>query len=227
MISIEKALLINLSSGLSLGSAWRGLKTEPIPAEKIPNTLVLNGHHVAELRQLWERRAEPVIAALEALSAQADRLLDQGPWSVVDKTNLPNGQDPHDYRSLAKYWWPDPAKPDGIPYFRRDGDVNPACYSSDYDLLRLESLSDSTVALALSAFITGNVAHRARAIELLRVWFIDPLTRQNPSFAQAQHIPGDTSIRSAGLIESRRLIYIVEAIRLLSATGELPETITQ
>src|SRR3989338_7278865 len=31
----------------------------------------------------------------------------------------------HDYMSQAPYWWPDPSKPDGLPYIRRDGNTNP------------------------------------------------------------------------------------------------------
>jgi hypothetical protein len=27
--------------------------------------------------------------------------------------------------SLAPYWWPDPSKPDGKPYIRKDGVKNP------------------------------------------------------------------------------------------------------
>ncbi len=25
--------------------------------------------------------------------------------------------------SVGPYWWPDPSKPDGLPYIRRDGEV--------------------------------------------------------------------------------------------------------
>jgi len=27
--------------------------------------------------------------------------------------------------SLAPYFWPDPSKPDGLPYLRKDGQTNP------------------------------------------------------------------------------------------------------
>src|SRR5215510_4532646 len=32
---------------------------------------------------------------------------------------------PHDFYSNGDYWWPDPAKPDGLPYIQRDGQSNP------------------------------------------------------------------------------------------------------
>ena len=31
----------------------------------------------------------------------------------------------HDFYSNADYWWPDPSKPDGLPYVQRDGESNP------------------------------------------------------------------------------------------------------
>lgn len=33
--------------------------------------------------------------------------------------------DANDYVSLARYFWPDPNTPNGLPYIRRDGHVNP------------------------------------------------------------------------------------------------------
>jgi len=32
---------------------------------------------------------------------------------------------PHDYYSNGDYWWPDPAKTNGLPYLQRDGRTNP------------------------------------------------------------------------------------------------------
>ncbi|MEI9974387.1 MAG: alginate lyase family protein [Ignavibacteriota bacterium] len=42
----------------------------------------------------------------------------RGPYSVVQKSRVPPSGDKHDYLSQAPYWWPDPAKPDGLPYIR-------------------------------------------------------------------------------------------------------------
>ena len=43
------------------------------------------------------------------------------------------GGDKHDYLSFGSYWWPDPDKPDGLPYIRRDGGVNPESQSGSSD----------------------------------------------------------------------------------------------
>ena len=47
------------------------------------------------------------------------------PPSVMDKGVTPPSGDKHDYMSQAPYWWPDPTKPDGSPYIRKDGERNP------------------------------------------------------------------------------------------------------
>ena len=41
--------------------------------------------------------------------------LNVGPLSVVRDKRLAPSQDPHDYTSIAPYFWPNPATPDGLP----------------------------------------------------------------------------------------------------------------
>ena len=36
---------------------------------------------------------------------------------------------PHDFYSNGDYWWPDPSKPDGLPYIQRDGESNPGNFT--------------------------------------------------------------------------------------------------
>ncbi|CAB5216486.1 unnamed protein product [Rhizophagus irregularis] len=58
-------------------------------------------------------------------------------YSVTLKPQLAPSNDPHDYMSLARYFWPDPNKPDGLPYMRKDGYSNPEIETiKDYSLLR-------------------------------------------------------------------------------------------
>src|ERR1039458_4379832 len=71
---------------------------------------------------LWAQASSP---ALDTLVQQADRELKTGPLSVMHKKLTPSSGDKHDYMSVGPYWWPDPSKPDGLPYIRRDGVINP------------------------------------------------------------------------------------------------------
>src|ERR1051325_3257264 len=65
-------------------------------------------------------------AAIETLVRSADRAVANNTvYSVTLKPQLPPSGDEHDYMSLGRYFWPDPTKPDGLPYIRKDGFVNP------------------------------------------------------------------------------------------------------
>ncbi|MCW2338229.1 hypothetical protein M2337_002462 [Sphingobium sp. B2D3A] len=67
---------------------------------------------------------------------------------MVDKGNVPPSGDLHDYMSIAPYWWPDPSAPDGKPYVRKDGRVNPERTTADYDLSALSRMSADVETLA-------------------------------------------------------------------------------
>lgn len=70
--------------------------------------------------------------ALDELRKQRGALLKQPPISVTFDKKLPSpGGDPRDFTSCGPYWWPDPARPDGLPYIRRDGQFNPDFRSYD------------------------------------------------------------------------------------------------
>ena len=59
------------------------------------------------------------------LQKDADKALQEGAFSVVEKTQTPPSGSKHDYISIGPYWWPDLSKPDGLPWIRQDGEINP------------------------------------------------------------------------------------------------------
>ena len=75
--------------------------------------------HLANVKQSI---GEPFYAtAYQALKEEADQTLDTQPLSVMMKEKTPASGDKHDYMSQARYYWPDPQKPEGLPYWSRDG----------------------------------------------------------------------------------------------------------
>ncbi|KPQ13239.1 MAG: glycosyltransferase [Rhodobacteraceae bacterium HLUCCO18] len=166
----------------------------------------------------------------DRLVLEADLALQRGPYSVVNKSDLPPGGDRHDYYHPAPYWWPNPATSNGYPFVFRDGERVPGTQlyepeSARYDRTRLQFMFDDTTTLALAWLATGRDAYIGHAADLVRRWFLDPETRMAPHLTYAQvrgRWPGDTGAKS-GLIEMKDLYYFLDAVRLVERAGALSE----
>jgi hypothetical protein len=187
---------------------------------QVPGVFLLDAGQLRSARTAVAASDPRVMPAWTALKAEADQALTLERFSVVDKTTTPPSGDKHDYMTQAPYWWPDPAKADGLPYIRRDGERNP-----ELDRLPDHGAMDKMIAavstLALTAYLGGDGRYGAKAADLLRAWFIAPETRMNPSLTYAQFIPGINTGRGIGLIETRGLARLVDAIGLIDSVGAL------
>lgn len=116
----------------------------------------------------------------------------------------------HDFYSNGDYWWPDPNKPDGLPYIRRDGQSNPDNFFQHR--LALRQFRDAVAALASAYAIDGQEKYTQKAVTLLKVFFWDEATKMNPSLLYAQAIPGRASGRGTGIIDTLHLAEVALAI---------------
>lgn len=138
-------------------------------------------------------------------------------YSVMDKEQVPPSGDKHDYMSQAPYWWADPSKPNGLPYIRRDGERNPELNKIS-DTKEMDALIEEAETTALAYFFSGDEKYAEHSAKLIRTWFIDAKTRQNPNLNFGQGIPGINTGRGIGLIETRELYRIIDAAILLQGS---------
>ncbi len=182
-----------------------------------PRVFLIDAGKLEKTKQSIRAGDKTFAAALDKLDSDARKTLGAGPFSVVTKTTTPPSGDKHDYMSQAPYFWADPAKPDGLPYIRRDGERNPEINKiSDHQTM--DQMVAGVGALALAYYFKGDEAYAKHATRLLRVWFLDPETRMNPNLQYAQAIPGITTGRGIGLIETRGLTRVIDAIGLLAGS---------
>lgn len=151
-----------------------------------------------------------------AVASNAEKALKLPIATVVDKKQPSPTGDPHDYVSYGRYWWPDPASSNGLPFIRRDGYPNREQMAhGDKDCLGRMIKTVETLAQAWQLEHREDFARRAG--EWIRAWFVTPATRVNPSFEYAQVRLGHDGNHgsSSGLIDTRGFIHLIDALRLL------------
>ena len=180
-----------------------------VVVEDIGDNLAVQ-HRLTGLEQIIANA--PQVVLTEAL----DRRLREGPWTVT--TERPEGVvlDPNDYYSEAPYWWPDPASPGG-PYIRKDGQTNPNRFTAHKNALN--AMADAVFTLGASAYLLDEPRYAQRAARVIRVWFVDPKTRMNPSLEYSQAIRGRNDGRGAGIIDGRVFIRAIQGMEFLAQTG--------
>jgi hypothetical protein len=196
-------------------SGERAQSAATIPPEPSPRPLTLRREVLARAKERLRLGAPELKPAFERLQRDAAKALAAPIVAVTDKkTLLPPSGDAHDYFSLSPYWWPNPSKPDGLPYIRRDGVTNPES-KRDLDQPRVAQMGGNASTLALAWYFTGDERYARRAGQQLRAWFLDPATRMSPHLRFSQLVRGNPEERGSGIIDTRWFIEAVDASELL------------
>ncbi len=161
----------------------------------------------------YQQHSLPYQAAVDSLKVSADGFLHLTPPSVVHNHSTPPSGDDHDYFSMGPFWWPNPDTPNGLPYIRKDGYVNPE--RNEFDRTLMSKMAKSSFTLALSWFYTADEKYARKAVEILETWFLHPATRMNPNLNYGQAIPGITEGRGIGIIETGDFVDLVNGIEML------------
>lgn len=150
-------------------------------------TFLTNLDYLALAKQSWQKGDPITTQTVNRLIRKANYELNTEPLSVVFSPILAPTGDPHEYVSYGAYWWPNPDTPNGIPYVRRDGHINP---DNDLDGANLRRLKNATVVLSLAYYFTGNEEYADKTAKLIRAWFLDEETYMNPRNEYGLIIPG-------------------------------------
>jgi len=148
------------------------------------------------------------------LLAQADSYLTEEPSSVMEKKQAPSSGDKHDFLSLSPYYWPDPTKPNGLPYIYRDGETNPEVDSIP-DARNLHDMIKRVRILSVAYYYTDNILYASKASELLRVWFLNNNTHMNPNLQYSDVISGRNNGSHSGIIAGIYFRDLIDAIGLI------------
>lgn len=222
-------LALALAPAIALGVGCAAPRPAPGPAPAptgvvsttraapAPRTFTWRAENLVESRRRLASGDSVLRPALDALLRDARAALEVPVQSVMQKRRVPPSGDKHDYMSLAPYWWPDSTKPGGLPFIRRDGEVNPES-RLDTDWARLGRMQDAVETLALAWWFTGDTAYARHATTLLRGWFLDPATRMNPNLRFAQAVLGVSEGRGLGILDTRGFATVIDAIGLLASS---------
>ena len=182
----------------------------------LPKVYLVAPAELAAMRHRVLAGDKALAPAVAKLRREADKALRQKPVSVMDKAQTPATGDKHDYMSVGPYWWPDPKKPDGLPYIRRDGEVHSG--RGKLDDGPFKRMSSAVVALGRAYYFTGHEPYAAHAAKLLRTWFLDPATRMNPNLTCAQAIPGRCTGRGIGIVDWSSVPVMIDAVGMLDGS---------
>jgi hypothetical protein len=172
------------------------------------NALIITKQKIAQ-------KDKDMMLAYEHLIEICNKNLNFGPFSVMDKKDFPPSGNKHDYMSIGPYWWPNPDSKTGLPYIRKDGQVNPEVRNYP-DKENMPRVCEKVYEFSLAYYLSGNERYAQKAKELIRTWFLDAATKMNPNVNYGQAIKGVVEGRAEGLIDTRHFIFLLDGVQLLN-----------
>lgn len=155
------------------------------------------------------------------LIKEATALLKCKAPSVMDKPDecVAISGNKHDFITVGKYSWPNPDTPDGKPWFQKDGVRNPNY--KKYDATYQVQMCRNVVRLSAAYFFSDDERFAKKAVEHLKVWFINANSKMTPHLLYAQVIPGNDGDmgHAAGIIEGRIFVDVLSSIGLLESSS--------
>lgn len=191
----------------------------------LPRTIMIDPYSLVKMKQMVTNQNDSYAQDfLKKVVSEADSILDERPKSVTDKNQIPPNGTKHDFFALARYEWPNPNTPDGLPYVSRDGHTNPETFLIR-DKWYIEEMVKRVMILALASYFTDDSKYTTKAEQLLQVWFLDNDTYMNPSLNYGQYERGKGRLNPSGVMDSHDLPYLVDAVGLLEVSPKWNKSI--
>ncbi len=182
--------------------------------------LIIFGSFLAAQPRIWNIQSINNAKALNTeavkyLIREADKNLNAVLKTVMDKPVIPPSGDKHDYMSMGRYWWPNPNTADGLPYIRKDGVTNPEIEKLDRN--PLGKFARNVYTLSLAYYFTSNEKYAVKAIDNLKIWFVNKKTKMNPNMNFGQTIPGHNAGkgRAEGVLDTYSFVEMLDGVELL------------
>lgn len=174
-----------------------------------------------ELKNLLSQKNKEAMAKLNSITKKADKELHKGNYSVMHKKMTPPSGNKHDYMTIAPYSWPNPDSNTGLPYINKDGQINPETRNNNTDFVEADRFFEAINNLKLAYFYTEDQKYANKAIELLKIWFLNEDTKMNPHLNYAQSVPGLNDGRCFGIIEFSGIRGVIECLETLEYFNQL------
>ena len=181
--------------------------------------LLMQEARLEQLKSAYEGKEDPnrppeaKAMAIKSVK-EADKRVGKPVITITENENLQASKDPHDYFSIGRYFWPNPKKPDGLPWINRDGETNPdAVKASDRD--QIDEMIHAVEYFSLAYRLTGQEKYGAEAARFLRGFFLDAETKMNPHLNYGQSVPGKATGRGWGVIDTRGFMVLPDVLNLL------------
>lgn len=208
----------------SLGCAQAQLgDSAALASDALPEVYLADAARLADA-QARAQAGDPSLApALAALVELAEDAMALPMISVADKPTVPPSGNKNDYVSLSPYWWPNPDTNDGLPYIRRDGEINPERF--EYDVNKLGDFGTAVRWLGFAYYFTGEERYAEEAVKRINHFLIDPETAMTPRMQYGQFVPGVNNGRKYGVIETLRLRWVPDAISVLDGSEAMTDEV--
>ena len=187
------------------------------------NVYVVEFEELENQKKLIHSKNKKAVNDYNKLVNQADKLLKRDVFSVVNKTGIPPSKSKHDYMSISPYYWPNLKTEDGLPYIRKDGEINPETRNKFTDIVEKSNFISAVKVLSKAYFFSDDIKYANKNIALIKAWFIDEATRMNPNVNYGQSVPGKSEGRCFGIIEFGDIIEVIKFLEI-AAVNEVLDT---